>query len=295
MIDMEKLDLSQIETLVELAVAEDLGDGDPTSAIVAGSGQMATASLVARQPIVVCGMDVAEFVLKKYDDRLRLDVSIGDGQSAEAGVMIGTVAGPLAAMLSAERVVLNFLQRLCGISTMTRKYVDAVAGSGAKIYDTRKTTPGWRVLEKYAVRCGGGHNHRLGLGDGVMFKDNHVAALGDKLEAELGRMVERAHKVEKVKFVCVEVDRVKEQLESVLKVAGVDIVLLDNMSAGQLAEAVRMRDAAGGKAPLLEASGGIRLDNIAGIAATGIERISVGAITHSAAAVDIGLDEIVIG
>ncbi|MBA7708153.1 Nicotinate-nucleotide pyrophosphorylase [carboxylating] [subsurface metagenome] len=195
-------------------------------------------------------------------------------------------------MLSAERVMLNFLQRLSGIATTTGKYVRAVQGTKAKIYDTRKTLPGWRILEKYAVRCGGGHNHRLGLYDGILIKDNHLAQLGRNFQPRLREIVCEARKVKGVKFVAVEVDHVDDQLNYVLEIPGVDIVLLDNMGQWQLKHAVEMRNemCGRGKKPLLEASGNITLTNVSAIAQCGVERIAVGAITHSAAAADIALD-----
>jgi nicotinate-nucleotide pyrophosphorylase (carboxylating) len=193
-------------------------------------------------------------------------------------------------MLSAERVVLNFLQRMCGISTMAHKYVIATRGTTAKIYDTRKTTPGWRELEKYAVRCGGGHNHRYNLGQAVMIKDNHIAQLGPNMISQLRRQVNIASKTSGVKFVCVEVDHVDHQLNKVLKVAGIDVILLDNMGQWQLKHAVEMRNEMCGRKPLLEASGGITLQNVRQVAQCGVDRISIGAITHGAISVDIGLD-----
>ena len=195
-------------------------------------------------------------------------------------------------MLSAERVMLNFIQRLSGIATTTRKYVRAIVGTKARIYDTRKTMPGWRLLEKYAVRCGGGYNHRLGLYDGILIKDNHLAQLGRDFKQKLRKIVSEATKVKGIKFVAVEVDHVDHQLNYVLEIPGIDIVLLDNMGQWQLKHAVEMRDKMCGKhkKPLLEASGNITLSNVSAIAQCGIDRIAIGAITHSAKAVDIGLD-----
>ena len=195
-------------------------------------------------------------------------------------------------MLSAERVMLNFLQRLSGIATTTNKYVRAIQGTKAKIYDTRKTMPGWRILEKYAVRCGGGHNHRLGLYDGVLIKDNHLAQLGRNFQPKLRKIISEAKNLKGVKFVAVEVDHVDDQLNYVLDIPDIDIVLLDNMGQWQLKHAVEMRDrmCGKGKRPLLEASGNITLSNVSAIAQCGIDRIAIGAITHSARAVDLGLD-----
>jgi len=287
---MKKLDITKVQTLIDLAVEEDFGRGDPTSEISIADNVRAKAGIITREEIVVCGMDVVREVLKRYDKRLKLRVLINDGQRASVANRLGVIEGPLRSMLSSERVVLNFLQRLCGISTMTWKFVSAVRGTKAKIYDTRKTVPGWRMLEKYAVRCGGGHNHRFGLGDAVMFKDNHLAGLGRNFKPKLQKMVAKARKVKGVKFVVVEVDHVDNQLDKVLKIPGIDVVLLDNMGQWQFKHAVEMRNEMCGKRPLLEASGGITLNNILGVAKCGIERIAVGAITHSAVAADIGLD-----
>ncbi|MCJ7729177.1 MAG: carboxylating nicotinate-nucleotide diphosphorylase, partial [Sedimentisphaerales bacterium] len=226
-----------------------------------------------------------------YDRRLKLKVFVKDGQHAYVGCKLATIKGPLCSILSAERVVLNFLQRLSGIATTTRKYVRAVQGTKAKIYDTRKTLPGWRILEKYAVRCGGGYNHRLGLYDGILIKDNHLAQLGRNFQPKLRKVIEKARKIKHAKFVAVEVDHVDDQLNYVLEIPGIDIVLLDNMGQWQLKHAVEMKNKMCGKGkPLLEASGNITLANVSGIAQCGVDRIAVGAITHSATAVDIGVD-----
>jgi nicotinate-nucleotide pyrophosphorylase (carboxylating) len=237
-------------------------------------------------------MDVTREVLKCYDEKLKLRVHIDDGRAAHVGSRIAAIEGPLHSMLSAERVMLNFIQRLSGIATTTRKYVWAIQGTKAKIYDTRKTTPGWRVLEKYAVRCGGGYNHRLGLYDGILIKDNHLAQLGRNFYPKLKKVIDRARKIKGIKFIAVEVDHVDDQLNYVLKIPGIDFVLLDNMGQWQLKHAVEMRNKMCGKSkkPLLEASGNITLNSVSGIAQCGIDRIAVGAITHSAASVDIGLD-----
>jgi nicotinate-nucleotide pyrophosphorylase (carboxylating) len=289
---MKKLNIAKVRPLIRMAIEEDLGRGDMTSALLFENDTFAKANIVSREEIVVCGMDVAREILRRYDKRLRLRVHVNDGQSAHVGRKIATIQGPLGPMLTAERVMLNFLQRLSGIATTTRKYVWAVQGTKAKIYDTRKTMPGWRILEKYAVRCGGGYNHRLGLYDGILIKDNHLAQLGRNFASKLRRIVSKAKKVKGVKFVAVEVDHVDHQLNHVLRIPGIDIVLLDNMGQWQLKHAVEMRNDMCGKnkRPLLEASGNITLDNVSAIAQCGIDRIAVGAITHSAAAADIGLD-----
>lgn len=287
---MKKLNIKEIQTLIDLAVEEDFGKGDPTSELTIAEDINAKTYIITREEIVVCGMEVVKEVLKRYDERLKLKVLIPDGEHASVTDRIGVISGPLRSMLSAERVVLNFLQRLCGISTMTWKFVSAIRGTKAKIYDTRKTTPGWRTLEKYAVTCGGGYNHRIHLGDGVMIKDNHVAEMGAKLQSKLKNMVDEAKAYKGVKFVSVEVDHVDHQLDKVLKVDGVDVILLDNMGQWQLKHAVEMRNKMCGKKPLLEATGNVNLNTVLQIARCGVDRISVGAITHSATAVDIGLD-----
>ena len=284
--------MKKVMPLIKLAIAEDLGDGDVTSNLLFREKITAKSNIISREEIVVCGMEIIREILKLYNEKLKLKVLVKDGEHAYVGKRIGIVEGPLGSMLSAERVMLNFLQRLSGIATTTQKFVRAVEGTKAKIYDTRKTTPGWRLLEKYAVRCGGGYNHRLGLYDGILIKDNHLAQLGRNFYPKLSKVIARARKVKGVKFVAVEVDHVDDQLNYVLKIPGIDIVLLDNMGQWQLKHAVDMRNAmrGGGKKPLLEASGNITLNSVSAIANCGIDRIAVGAITHSARSVDIGLD-----
>ena len=278
----------EIKTLIKLAVAEDLGKGDITSKLVIPLSSLAKADIITRENIVVAGMDVVHEILKQYDRKLSLNVRIADGKKAKKGQSLATITGPAAAMLSAERLVLNFLQHLCGIATITSRYVAAIEGSDANIYDTRKTTPGFRTLEKYAVLCGGGKNHRIGLYDAVLIKDNHIASMGSDIAGNLTDMVAKARKLRKIKFFEVEVDSI-EQLTEELKVKGVDIILLDNFSPVKMRKAVSLRNKSKTK-PQLEASGGITLKTVKAVARTGVERISVGAITHSAPAVDIGLD-----
>ncbi|MHC4784254.1 MAG: carboxylating nicotinate-nucleotide diphosphorylase [Planctomycetota bacterium] len=287
--NLRKLDMAKVQPLIDIAIREDFGRGDPTSEITVCADEIARGYLISREEIVVSGMEMVPTILKQYDPRLEFKPLVADGCRASVADRLGTIKGPLRSMLSAERVVLNFLQRLCGISTMTWKFVSATRGTKAKIYDTRKTIPGWRELEKYAVRCGGGFNHRMSLGDAVMFKDNHIAELGPKFEPKLTKMVEQARANKNVKFVVVEVDHVDDQLDRVLTIPGVDIILLDNMGQWQLRHAVELRDQIG-KKPLLEASGSITLNNVLTVASCGVDRISVGAVTHSAIAVDIGLD-----
>lgn len=271
--------------LLDLALAEDLGTtGDRTSLATIPATATATASFVARRLGTVAGLPAAAMVCAAVDPLLVFTQVATDGTKVCTGT-VATVTGPLRSILAAERTALNFLQRLSGVATLTTGFVSAVAGTRAKILDTRKTTPGWRLLEKYAVRCGGGANHRVGLYDGILIKDNHLAGLG----GDVRRAVEaaRAYPGNAGLPVEVEVDTL-EQLEVALAVRA-DIVLLDNMTTDQLRTAVARRDAV---APgvLLEASGGVNLTTVRAIAETGVDRISVGALTHSAPALDIGLD-----
>jgi nicotinate-nucleotide pyrophosphorylase (carboxylating) len=288
---MNKLEMDKVIPLLKLAIEEDMGQGDMTSDLFFKHNTLGKADIVSREEIIVCGMQIAKQILRLYDKRLKLDIHVKDGQQAYVGCNLATITGPLGPMLTAERVVLNFMQRLCGIATTTKKYVRAVMGTKAKIYDTRKTLPGWRILEKYAVRCGGGYNHRLGLYDGVLIKDNHIAQLGRNFQPKLKKIIQEARKIKHAKFIAVEVDHVDDQLNYVLAIPGIDIVLLDNMGQWQLKHAVEMKHKMCGKGkPLLEASGNITLANVSAIAQSGVDRIAVGAITHSATAVDIGVD-----
>lgn len=289
---MKKLDIEKVRPLIRMAMEEDLGRGDMTTELLFKDDAVAKATVISREEIVVSGLPVVEEILRQYDERLMMTPHTQDGRVAHVGGKLATIEGPLRSMLSVERVMLNFLQRLSGIATTTSRYVRAIKGTKARIYDTRKTLPGWRLLEKYAVRCGGGHNHRLGLYDGILIKDNHLAELGRNFPEKLRRIVEEARNVRGLQFVAVEVDHVDDQLNHVLKIPGIDIVLLDNMGQWQLKHAVEMRDEMCGKGgkPLLEASGNITLNNVSEIAQCGVDRIAVGAITHSATAVDIGLD-----
>ena len=284
--------------LIRLAMTEDLGlpDGqDITSAALVDQKTPGRAAIVTREPISVAGLPAAELVVAEYGRGLQFTPRVVDGAQVEAGTSLAEVSGPAASLLAAERVLLNFLGRLCGIATQTRRYVDAVAETGANIYDTRKTTPGWRRIEKYAVRCGGGRNHRSGLYDAVLIKDNHLA-FGATRAADVAftpaQAVRRARQFVEQKdlgnaLIEIEVDTL-EQLEQVLPEVP-DIVLLDNMTPEQLRDAVAMR-AKLAPGVELDASGGVTIDNVHAIAQTGVERISIGALTHAARWVDIGLD-----
>jgi nicotinate-nucleotide pyrophosphorylase (carboxylating) len=272
--------------LVELALAEDLGPvGDRTSRALIPADRGGAAAFVARSAGVVAGLPAAAMVCAAVDPRLTFSPAVEDGSPLERGAVLATVAGPLRGLLAAERTALNFLQRLSGIASLTRKYVDAVAGTRAEVLDTRKTTPGWRLLEKYAVRMGGGRNHRIGLFDGVLIKDNHLAGMGG--DVQLAVETARSAPGNESLPIEVEVDTL-DQLEEALA-ARADIVLLDNMTPGQMRAAVRRRDERS-PATRLEASGGVNLHTIRAVAETGVDRISVGALTHSAPALDIGLD-----
>jgi len=288
----ESVDRQYLQELWNRALAEDGVEYDVTCQIAVDEHTAGTAHLRARQPGVWAGRVVLDLIADLYADRMTVDAQLDDGKHLEAGTLIATLTGPLPLLLGIERTLLNFLERLCGVATLTRRFVDAVAGTRAHIYDTRKTIPGWRMLDKYAVRRGGGCNHRLGLHDAVLVKDNHLAGVPiDKLAAKVSDMVKRIASLDrKPDFVEFEVDTL-DQLDQVIKVAGIDVVLLDNFSPDQMRAAVHRRDAAGlADRVKLEASGNITLDNVRQVAATGVERIAIGAITHSAAALDIGMD-----
>ena len=274
--------LPEVSRLIDLALSEDLGRGDITTAsVLDGDGGPADAILVARAPMVVFGVDIAREVFTRVDPRSSVEVLIGDGGDAATSAIIARVRGPAAPILAAERTALNFLQRLSGVATQSRRFADAVAGTSTRVVDTRKTTPGWRALEKAAVRAGGCHNHRADLGSGILIKDNHVAACGGVRNAVERARARAPHSLR----VQVEVDSV-EQLREAID-ARAELVLLDNMSVVQVEEAARIAHAAGVQ---VEVSGGVTLERAAEYARAGADFISVGALTHSARAVDIALD-----
>ena len=282
--------------IIRLARSEDLRDDDVTSRWLIPEGTVGVGTLMQKETGIACGLPMVEMICRAYDERLRVEqipgfhMEIIEGRFSDAKrTPLLRLRGPLRSLLSAERVVLNFLQRTSGVATQTNRFVKRVAGTKAKIYDTRKTMPGHRLLDKYAVLCGGGMNHRMGLYDGLLVKDNHVAAMPTReMAAALGRIVAGARAESPSRFVEIEVDTL-EQLREVLKVDGVDVILLDNMDCPAMAAAVQLRDASGKKVDL-EASGGVTLETVRQIALAGIDRIAVGAITHSAPALDIGLD-----
>ena len=269
-----------LQDFVARVLAEDLGrSGDVTSAATISEDARLSAEMNCREPIVVAGLEIAEAFFRKLDSGVRIETLASDGDRADAGAALMRLEGNARAMLTAERSALNTLQHLSGIATLTRRYVDAIDGTGATLLDTRKTIPGLRLLEKYAARMGGAQNHRMRLDDGVLIKDNHVAVCGGVAVA-----VRRAKAAETGLQVQVEVDCI-DQIEPALE-AGADRLLLDNMPPPVLREAVAL---VSGRVPL-EASGGVNLETIRAIAETGVDFISVGRITQSAPAVDIGLD-----
>lgn len=269
----------ELTTLIDKAIEEDLGEGDITTDTLVDPKLQASATLSSKQTCVLAGLDIAHKVFTRIDSQCKWDPQKQDGEWIEAGETIVKIRGKAASLLKAERVALNFLQHLCGIATQTRKFVDAVRNTKVKILDTRKTLPGWRALEKYAVRMGGGNNHRLGLFDRYLIKNNHIDVAGC-----ISKAVEKvlSHKKSGV-LMEVEV-RNLEELKTVLKYP-VDIILLDNFDAHLAKEAVQI-----GKGRVkFEASGGINLSNVAEYAATGVDFISIGALTHSAPASDLHL------
>ena len=274
--------------LIDLALQEDLGaNGDLTSLAVIPADLAGRAALVVRSAGVVAGLPAAQHTFAVIDSQLSFESRIADGSPVAPGAVLAVVSGRMRSILAGERTALNFLQRLSGVATQTARYVQAAAGLPCKVLDTRKTTPGWRLLEKYAVRRGGGHNHRMGLSDGVLIKDNHLAAVGGGTGA-VAEAVRLARERYGSRYPLeIEVDDLV-QLDSALA-ARPDVVLLDNMKPDLMREAVRRRNAT---APgvQLEASGGVTLTTLRAIAETGVDRVSVGALTHSAIALDIALD-----
>lgn len=279
-----KLTVSRIKTVVSRALQEDLGLGDVTTDALIPPGLFGTGSLVVESRGIVAGLHVAEIVFDEVDQGLTMERFVKDGIMAEPGDFIAAVEGRVASILKAERVALNFLQRMSGIATETAKYVEAVKGTNAKILDTRKTTPGLRLFEKYAVKVGGGQNHRQNLGDQVLIKDNHLAALrqtGTRLSQAIRTARSRVPGSLKIEVEVENLDQVREALEG-----GADIIMLDNMSVKEMRQAVKLTK---GQA-LVEASGGITLQNVRAVAKTGVDFISVGGLTHSPKALDISIE-----
>jgi nicotinate-nucleotide pyrophosphorylase (carboxylating) len=269
-----------VRQLIQAAIEEDLGRGDVTTEATIAEHVMSRARLIAKQEMVLAGMEVFGEVYATLDSAVHIKPSYHDGDLLSAGAVIAVLEGRARSLLAGERVALNFLQRLSGIATLTRRYVDAVRGYGVEIIDTRKTTPGWRLLEKYAVRVGGGKNHRHDLGDGVLIKDNHIVAAGGiKQAVDMARRY--SHHLLKIE---VEVETL-EQVEEALQAAA-EVIMLDNMPPTMLAEGVKII----GRRAVVEASGGMSLETVTAVARAGVDLISVGKLTHSAPAADIHVE-----
>jgi nicotinate-nucleotide pyrophosphorylase (carboxylating) len=267
--------------LVDAALSEDLGPGDATSEALIPEILEGEARIEAREALVIAGVKVAGTVFARSD--VSWEAARVDGSSVKAGTVIGRVRGPARGILASERTALNFLQRLSGIATLTRRFCEAVSGTSVTLVDTRKTTPGWRALEKYAVRCGGGTNHRMGLYDGILIKDNHISAVGSVADAVKLALTHNPAGVR----VQVEVES-PEQARRAIE-AGADALLIDNQAPPRIAEIVEFARAIG-RGVLLEASGGVTLETVTAIAGTGVDRISIGALTHSAPATNMALE-----
>lgn len=272
--------LQEIKRIVQHALDEDVGDGDVTTRCTIPADATFDGRFFAKEAGVIAGLAVIQLVFAQVDERVRLAPTLADGERVERGQVFATISGPGRALLTGERVALNFLQRMSGIATLTGRFVEAVKGTRAVILDTRKTAPGLRLLDKWAVRLGGGQNHRTGLYDMALIKDNHIAAVGGIAEAvKRVRVRDERHRPIEVEVTSL------AQLEDTLPL-NVDRILLDNMSLEQMRQAVRVT---GGRTPL-EASGNVTLDNVVEVAATGVDYISIGALTHSVKALDISLD-----
>jgi len=283
--------LESLQPLLTLALDEDIGPGDLTSDVLIDTEAMAEADLLGKARGVVAGLLFVTPMLHRVDSRLTFKPAVEDGTPIRPGDVLGRITGPVRPLLTVERTLLNFLQALSGVASYTRRFVDAVDGTGAVILDTRKTTPGWRFLEKYAVRMGGGVNHRTGLHDGVLIKDNHLAVRAPNHVGEtIARLVTEARsRIAPQIPIHVELERI-DYLEEILK-SSPDVILLDNMKPPMIREAVQRRDRLfGDGGPALEASGGITLETVRPIAETGVDRLSIGSLTHSAPNLDISLE-----
>ncbi len=274
------LNLQSVDAIIDLAFAEDIGIGDITTESTVPPLQKGKGSLVAKSSGVIAGLSVADRTFKRFDNSLTFEPIVTDGEAVKAGDCIATVKGSAKSILIVERTVLNFLQRLSGVATLTSEYVAAVSDYDVRIVDTRKTTPGWRALQKYAVRVGGGNNHRFGLYDAILIKDNHIVAAGGIWDAVKRARLSAPHTT-KIEVEVETIEQVNEALD-----AKADILLLDNMSPSTMSESVKLVN----KRALTEASGGITLDQVQAVAATGVDLISVGALTHSAMPMDISLN-----
>ena len=268
-----------LDKLIDLALEEDIGTGDITTDHLVPPDTVAQATIVAKEELILAGMDVARRVFQRLDPLVGFDVHLADGQTAPPGSTVVSIKGNLAALLMAERTALNFLQRLSGIATHVHAFVNTLRGHSVRLVDTRKTTPGWRVLEKYAVRMGGGANHRMGLFDGVLIKDNHIAVSGG-IRTAVERIRRQVSHLTKIEVETSTLDEVSEALA-----AGADVIMLDNMDLKRIKAAVSLIHGH----VLVEVSGGIKRADLVALAQTGVDLISVGALTHSAGAVDLSM------
>jgi nicotinate-nucleotide pyrophosphorylase (carboxylating) len=271
--------IPQVDKLIDLAIAEDIGSGDITTDSLVPSDLAGKAVILAKEPLVLAGLETARQVFARFDEQIVFEAAKADGDQIETNETFIHLEGRLAALLKAERIALNFLQRLSGIATHVRVYVDAMGDSPVRLVDTRKTTPGWRVLEKYAVRVGGAANHRMGLYDGVLIKDNHIAACGGVKPA-----IERARQdISHLIKIEVEVSSLEEARQAIE--AGAEVIMLDNMSLGEIRQAKAMI----GQSALVEVSGNVTMDRLKELADTNVDLISIGALTHAARSVDISM------
>jgi nicotinate-nucleotide pyrophosphorylase (carboxylating) len=271
--------IPQVDKLIDLAIAEDIGSGDITTDSLVPSDLAGKAVILAKEPLVLAGLETARQVFARFDEQTVFKTAKADGDQVETNETFINLEGRLAALLKAERIALNFLQRLSGIATHVRVYVDAMGDSPVRLVDTRKTTPGWRVLEKYAVRVGGAANHRMGLYDGVLIKDNHIAACGGVKPA-----IERARQdISHLIKIEVEVSSLEEARQAIA--AGAEVIMLDNMSLGEIRQAKAMI----GQSALVEVSGNVTMDRLKELADTNVDLISIGALTHAARSVDISM------
>ncbi len=284
---MNELTSFTLRQIIQRALAEDIGSGDVTTEAICEPDQMGRAVIRTKEPCVVAGVAVAHIVFETLDGQIEFTPHVRDGERLSAHQAVAEISGRLRAILMGERTALNFLQRLSGIATTTARYVEAVKDFSVKILDTRKTAPGLRILDKYAVRVGGGQNHRMGLFDGVLIKTNHIRAAGGIAKA-VERVRRSAPTTLKIEVEVKDLTELQEALE-----AGADIIMLDNMSLEEMRRAATMVKSAGGRGPMLEASGGVTLENVREIAATGVDFISVGALTHSVKAIDMHLEVLV--
>ncbi|NIM05209.1 MAG: carboxylating nicotinate-nucleotide diphosphorylase [Armatimonadetes bacterium] len=272
--------MDQVGEIVRTALAEDIGSGDITTAAIVDSAQQGRAVIVAKEEGIIAGLPVVREAFLALDSTIRFNAEIDDGNRVTPNTRVATIAGPVAPILTAERTALNFLMRISGIATLTARFVEAIAGTRAKILDTRKTAPGLRLLDKYAVRMGGGQNHRFGLYDAILIKENHISAAGS-ITAAVERMKSDADPARKIEVEARSLEEVKEALA-----AGAEMILLDNMELAAMAESVKLTS---GRA-ICEASGGVTLENVRAVAETGVDFISIGLLTHSAAALDFSLE-----